>query len=59
PKLTFSKSVKLNVGVNKIALLSASVGLANVGVHYENYNVGVLGSVTLNGLNQGTVDMTK
>ncbi|CAN0838935.1 unnamed protein product [Linum grandiflorum] len=59
PKLTFSKSVKLNVGVNKIALMSASVGLANVGVHYENYNVGVLGPVTLKGLNQGLVDMTK
>ncbi|CAN1258350.1 unnamed protein product [Linum perenne] len=59
PKLTFSQSVKLNVGVNKIALLSASVGLANVGLHFENYNVGVLGPVTLTGLNQGTVDMTK
>ncbi|CAI0406125.1 unnamed protein product [Linum tenue] len=59
PKLTFSQGVKLNVGVNKIALLSASVGLANVGPHFENYNVGVLGPVTLKGLNQGTVDMTK
>ncbi|CAL1414148.1 unnamed protein product [Linum trigynum] len=59
PKLTFSQSVKLNIGVNKIALLSASVGLANVGAHFENYNVGVLGPVTLKGLNQGTVDMTK
>ncbi|EEF48063.1 beta-galactosidase [Ricinus communis] len=59
PKLTFSQNVKLVGGVNKIALLSATVGLANVGVHYDTWNVGVLGPVTLQGLNQGTLDMTK
>jgi len=28
-------------------------------VHYETWNTGVLGPVTLNGVNSGTWDMTK
>lgn len=59
PKLTFSNSVKLRVGNNKISLLSVAVGLSNVGVHYEKWNVGVLGPVTLKGLNEGTRDLSK
>lgn len=31
----------------------------NVGVHYEKWNVGVLGPVTLKGLNEGTRDLSK
>lgn len=31
----------------------------NVGVHYERWNTGVLGPVTLKGLNEGTRDLTK
>ncbi|KAI4380756.1 hypothetical protein MLD38_006909 [Melastoma candidum] len=59
PRLTFTRQVKLRAGVNKLALLSVSAGLANVGVHFERWNVGVLGPVTLKGLNSGTWDMSK
>ncbi|KAK8602320.1 hypothetical protein V6N12_052131 [Hibiscus sabdariffa] len=54
PKLTFSNNVKLSPGINKISLLSVAVGLPNVGTHFETWNAGVLGPVTLNGLNEGT-----
>ncbi|XP_010545349.1 PREDICTED: beta-galactosidase 12-like isoform X2 [Tarenaya hassleriana] len=59
PKLTFSQKIKLYAGVNKLALLSVAVGLANVGVHFETWNVGVLGPVSLKGMNSGTWDMSK
>ncbi|TKY54489.1 Beta-galactosidase protein [Spatholobus suberectus] len=59
PKLTFSDSVKLRVGNNKISLLSIAVGLPNVGVHFETWNAGVLGPVTLKGLNEGTRDLSQ
>jgi hypothetical protein len=58
PKLTFSNSVNLKVGNNKISLLSVAVGLPNVGLHFETWNVGVLGPVTLKGLNEGTRDLS-
>ncbi|XP_020223796.1 beta-galactosidase [Cajanus cajan] len=58
PKLTFNDSVNLRVGNNKISLLSVAVGLPNVGIHYETWNVGVLGPVTLKGLNEGTRDLS-
>ncbi|KAG8367243.1 hypothetical protein BUALT_Bualt16G0052300 [Buddleja alternifolia] len=59
PRLTYRGYLNLRVGINKIALLSVSVGLPNVGVHYEMWKEGVLGPVTLNGLNEGTKDLTK
>ncbi|KAK7329697.1 hypothetical protein VNO77_23872 [Canavalia gladiata] len=59
PKLTFSDSVKLRVGNNKISLLSIAVGLPNVGLHFETWNAGVLGPVTLKGLNEGTRDLSR
>ncbi|KAI5320201.1 PREDICTED: beta-galactosidase [Prunus dulcis] len=59
PKLTFSQNVKLRSGINKLALLSISVGLPNVGLHFETWNAGVLGPVTLKGLNSGTWDMSR
>lgn len=59
PKLTYSQNVKLRPGINRISLLSASVGLPNVGIHFEKWNAGVLGPVTLKGLNEGTRDLTK
>ncbi|KAM7515632.1 hypothetical protein LguiA_005215 [Lonicera macranthoides] len=59
PKITFSDGIKLRAGINKISLLSVAVGLANVGVHYETWNTGVLGPVTLKGMNSGTWDLTK
>ncbi|GMH04075.1 hypothetical protein Nepgr_005914 [Nepenthes gracilis] len=58
PKLTFSENVRLGPGINKISLLSVAVGLANVGTHFETWNQGVLGPVTLKGLNEGTRDLT-
>ncbi|KAK4774138.1 hypothetical protein SAY87_029157 [Trapa incisa] len=58
PKLTFTSNVKLRIGINKLSLLSAAVGLPNVGVHYETWNAGVLGPVTL-GVNSATWDLSK
>ncbi|KAL9242016.1 hypothetical protein vseg_016063 [Gypsophila vaccaria] len=58
PQLTFSQKVRMRAGVNKISLLSVAVGLANVGWHFERYNQGVLGPVNLQGLNEGTRDLT-
>ncbi|KAB1218433.1 Beta-galactosidase 1 [Morella rubra] len=58
PKLTFSESVNLRAGVNKISLLSVAVGLPNVGPHFETWNAGVLGPITLNGLNEGRRDLS-
>ncbi|KAI7980900.1 hypothetical protein LOK49_Contig94G00005, partial [Camellia lanceoleosa] len=59
PKLTYSSTVKLRAGINRISLLSVAVGLSNVGVHYDTWNTGVLGPITLKGLNEGTRDLTK
>ncbi|KAG0486825.1 hypothetical protein HPP92_008920 [Vanilla planifolia] len=53
PRLTFTGAVKLWVGRNVISILSAAVGLPNVGEHFETWNAGVLGPVTLSGLNEG------
>ncbi|KAK8594908.1 hypothetical protein V6N13_015821 [Hibiscus sabdariffa] len=58
PKLTFSQGVNLSAGINKISLLSIAVGLPNVGPHFETWNAGVLGPVTLNGLNKGRRDLS-
>ncbi|KAF8406894.1 hypothetical protein HHK36_006015 [Tetracentron sinense] len=58
PKLTFSDNVKLIAGVNKISLLSIAVGLPNIGLHFETWNAGVLGPVSLNGLNEGKRDLS-
>ncbi|KAK3003041.1 hypothetical protein RJ639_018797 [Escallonia herrerae] len=59
PKLTYHENVKLKAGINKISLLSSAVGLPNGGLHFERYNTGVLGPVSLSGLNEGTRDLTK
>ncbi|XP_041002890.1 beta-galactosidase-like [Juglans microcarpa x Juglans regia] len=59
PKLSFWKAVNLKVGVNKIALLSATVGLQNIGMHFESWNTGILGPVTLSGVNDGKWDMSR
>lgn len=59
PKLFFTGSVKLRAGINKISLLSSTMGLPNVGVHYETMDAGILGPITLSGLNGGTWDLTK
>ncbi|KAL9169715.1 hypothetical protein ABFS82_04G096900 [Erythranthe guttata] len=58
PKLFFNQGVNLRAGVNKISLLSISVGLPNVGPHFETWNAGVLGPISLTGLNEGKRDLT-
>ncbi|WOK98608.1 beta-galactosidase 2 isoform X1 [Canna indica] len=58
PKLTYTGIVKLRAGSNTISILSVSVGLPNVGEHFETWNAGVLGPVTLKGLNDGRRDLT-
>lgn len=58
PKLTYTGNIKLEAGSNKISILSVSVGMPNVGEHFETWNAGVLGPVMLNGLNEGRKDLT-
>ncbi|GFY86201.1 beta-galactosidase 3 [Actinidia rufa] len=57
-RLTFSGSVNLQAGINRIALLSIAVGLPNIGLHFETRKAGILGPVLLNGLNQGNGDLS-
>uniref|UniRef100_A0ACD5ZFR6 Uncharacterized protein n=1 Tax=Avena sativa TaxID=4498 RepID=A0ACD5ZFR6_AVESA len=58
PKLTYDGHVQMWRGSNKISILSSAVGLANVGNHFERWNVGVLGPVTLSGLNGAKRDLS-
>ncbi|XP_071686020.1 beta-galactosidase-like [Rutidosis leptorrhynchoides] len=58
PKLTFNQPINLRPGLNKISLLSIAVGLPNIGPHFETWNAGVLGPVTLYGLDEGKRDLT-
>ncbi|CAM0946109.1 unnamed protein product [Alopecurus aequalis] len=58
PKLTYDGHVQMWHGSNKISILSSAVGLPNVGNHFERWNVGVLGPVTLSGLNGGKRDLS-
>ncbi|CAL9773039.1 unnamed protein product [Musa acuminata subsp. burmannicoides] len=53
PKVRFTGNVKLWAGSNKISILSVTVGLPNIGPHFDTRNAGVLGPVTLEGLNEG------
>ncbi|KAK6115296.1 hypothetical protein DH2020_007565 [Rehmannia glutinosa] len=57
-RFTFTGPVNLQVGKNKISLLSIAMGLPNNGLHFENWNVG-LGLVQLGGLDQGKRDLSK
>ncbi|XP_010049745.2 beta-galactosidase isoform X2 [Eucalyptus grandis] len=59
PKLSYGNNVKLRAGINKLSILSVAIGLPNVGLHFETWNTGVLGPVTLKGLDSGTWDMSK
>ncbi|KAL7117383.1 hypothetical protein ACP275_03G068700 [Erythranthe tilingii] len=56
-RFTFTGPVNLQVGTNKISLLSIAMGLPNNGMHYENWAVG-LGLVELDGLDQGKKDLS-
>lgn len=57
-KLTYRRQVKLSAGRNKISILSVAVGLYNAGTHFESWNYGILGPVTLSGLNEGFRDLS-
>ncbi|KAE7998551.1 hypothetical protein FH972_003087 [Carpinus fangiana] len=59
PKLTFGGRVNLKAGVNKLALLSSTVGLPNIGLHFDTWNAGVLGPITLEGVNDGKWDLSQ
>ncbi|KAJ1687875.1 hypothetical protein LUZ63_019265 [Rhynchospora breviuscula] len=54
PGVKFTGKVKMWDGSNTISILSATVGLPNVGEHFETWNAGVIGPVTLGGLNEGS-----
>eukprot|EP01018_Ginkgo_biloba_P020961 Gb_12091 [translate_table: standard] len=58
PKLSFSTAVKLRAGANKISLLSMTVGLQNIGPHFEAANAGILGPIMLTGFKDGTRDLS-
>ncbi|KAK8970516.1 hypothetical protein KSP40_PGU008579 [Platanthera guangdongensis] len=58
PKLTYKGNLKMWAGSNKISILSVAVGLPNVGTHFETWNAGILGPVTLSGLNEGNRDLS-
>lgn len=57
-QFTFTGPVDLQAGTNKISLLSITVGLPNIGLHYETWKTGILGPVLLTGLDQGKKDLT-
>ncbi|KAL5780565.1 hypothetical protein ACOSQ2_011302 [Xanthoceras sorbifolium] len=57
-KFTFTGSVNLRAGTNKIALLSLAVGLPNVGLHFETWETGIRGPVLLHGLDHGNKDLS-
>lgn len=60
-------SVRISHIVNKygssigktISFVISIIFSQNAGVHYETWNTGVLGPVTLKGVNSGTWDMSK
>ncbi|KAL5557960.1 hypothetical protein UlMin_034171 [Ulmus minor] len=58
-QFTYTGPVNLRSGTNKISLLSISVGLPNIGLHYETWQTGIRGPVWLNGLDQGNHDLTR
>ncbi|QHO19058.1 hypothetical protein HN51_061725 [Arachis hypogaea] len=57
-RITYTGKVNLRAGTNRIALLSVAIGLPNVGEHYESWNTGILGPVSLHGLDQGKWDLS-
>lgn len=57
-RFTFKEKVNLLPGTNRIALLSVAMGLPNVGGHYETWKTGVLGPVSLHGLDHGERDLS-
>ncbi|KAF4364158.1 hypothetical protein G4B88_029135 [Cannabis sativa] len=57
-QFTFTGPVDLHAGTNKVSLLSVTVGLPNIGMHFENWKTGIQGPVLLTGLDHGKKDLT-
>ncbi|KAI5673161.1 hypothetical protein M9H77_13525 [Catharanthus roseus] len=57
-RFTFTGGISLHAGINRISLLSVAVGLQNNGPRFETWNIGVLGPVTIDGLDGGTKDLS-
>ncbi|CAI9103760.1 OLC1v1002304C1 [Oldenlandia corymbosa var. corymbosa] len=57
-KLTFRGGINLRAGVNRISILSVAVGLPNNGAHFETQSIGVTGPVILQGLDEGSKDLS-
>ncbi|KAJ6395807.1 hypothetical protein OIU77_020962 [Salix suchowensis] len=57
-RFTFTENVKFHAGKNRISLLSVAVGLPNNGPRFETWSTGILGPVTLHGLDEGRRDLT-
>ncbi|KAL3514688.1 hypothetical protein ACH5RR_027405 [Cinchona calisaya] len=57
-RVIFNEPVNLHAGTNRIALLSIAVGLPNNGIHFETWDIGILGPVVLQGLDQGHKDLS-
>ncbi|KAL3514686.1 hypothetical protein ACH5RR_027403 [Cinchona calisaya] len=57
-RVVFNEPVNLHAGTNRIALLSIAVGLPNNGIHFETWDIGILGPVALQGLDQGHKDLS-
>ncbi|KAG5049692.1 hypothetical protein JHK85_010795 [Glycine max] len=53
-----ASEVNLLAGINSLALLSVTIGLPNVGEHFESWSTGILGPVALHGLDQGKWDLS-
>ncbi|KAI3684908.1 hypothetical protein L6452_34137 [Arctium lappa] len=58
-RFTLREPVDLRGGTNQISLLSMAAGLPNVGMHFEARDTGILGPVSLNGLDHGTIDLSR
>ncbi|KAI3762803.1 hypothetical protein L1987_53244 [Smallanthus sonchifolius] len=58
-RLALSVPIDLQSGTNRISLLSIAAGLPNVGTHFESRDIGILGPVSLDGLDQGKVDLSR
>ncbi|KAJ0763105.1 putative beta-galactosidase [Helianthus annuus] len=57
-KIKFTGNANLRAGMNKIQLLSVTVGLQNNGPRFELSKTGVLGPVMLHGVGRGSRDIT-
>ncbi|KAL3828522.1 hypothetical protein ACJIZ3_017324 [Penstemon smallii] len=58
-RFAFTGPVNLQVGTNKISILSIAMALPNKGMHFENRDLGIQGLVKLDGLDQGKLDLSR